>query len=87
MGTSNPWIKRKRVQEREFYPEIYASREKDVEVSMLEKVDLVIAALKEELQPEVTRVVFKDAGFKDDVVKNNTVQILRQAGIEDVKSL
>ena len=46
-----------------------------------------IAALKEELQPEVMRVVFKDSGFKDDVVKTNTVQILRQAGIEDVKSL
>ncbi len=33
------------------------------------------------------RVVLKDAGFKDDVVKTNTVQILRQAGIEDIKSL
>jgi len=46
-----------------------------------------IAALKAELQPEVMRVVFRDSGFKDDVVKTNTVQILRQAGIEDVKSL
>ncbi|MFC1712481.1 site-specific DNA-methyltransferase [Candidatus Poribacteria bacterium] len=46
-----------------------------------------IAALKEELKPEVMRVVFRDAGFKDDVVKTNTMQILRQAGIEDVKSL
>lgn len=46
-----------------------------------------IAALKEELQPEVMRVVFKDAGFVDDVVKTNAVQILKQAGIEDVKSL
>lgn len=46
-----------------------------------------IAALKDELTPEVMRVVFKDAGFADDVVKTNTVQILRQAGIEDVKSL
>ncbi len=46
-----------------------------------------IAALKEELQPDVMRVVLKDAGFKDDVVKTNTVQILRQAGIEDIKSL
>jgi adenine-specific DNA-methyltransferase len=46
-----------------------------------------IAALKEELQPEVMRVVFKDSGFQNDVVKTNTVQILRQAGIEDVKSL
>jgi adenine-specific DNA-methyltransferase len=46
-----------------------------------------IAALKEELKPEVIRVVFKDASFADDVVKTNAVQILRQAGIEDVKSL
>lgn len=46
-----------------------------------------IAALKEELSPETIRVVFKDAGFKDDVVKTNAVQILHQAGIEDVKSL
>ncbi len=47
-----------------------------------------IAALKDELNPEVEiRVVFKDAGFKDDVVKTNAVQILRQIGITDVKSL
>ncbi len=46
-----------------------------------------IAAMKEELKPEVMRVVFKDSGFADDVVKTNAVQILRQAGIEDVKSL
>lgn len=46
-----------------------------------------IAALKDELRPEVMRVVFKDSGFKDDVVKTNTVQILKQAGIDDVKSL
>ena len=46
-----------------------------------------IAALKTELAPEVMRVVFKDNGFTDDVVKTNAVQILRQAGVEDVKSL
>jgi len=46
-----------------------------------------IAALKNELKPEVMRVVFKDSGFKDDVVKTNAVQILCQAGIDDVKSL
>jgi len=46
-----------------------------------------IARLKDELRPELIRVVFKDAGFKDDVVKTNTVQILRQHGIEDVKSI
>jgi len=46
-----------------------------------------IAALKDELNPEILRVGFKDSVFKDDVVKNNAVQILRQAGIDDVKSL
>jgi len=46
-----------------------------------------IAALKGELNPEVIRVVFKDSGFKDDVVKTNAVQILRQVGIDDMKSL
>ena len=46
-----------------------------------------IAALREELSPEVMRVVFKDSGFFDDVVKTNAVQTLRQSGIEDVKSL
>ena len=46
-----------------------------------------IAALKVELMPEIMRVVFRDSGFTDDVVKTNTVQILRQAGIDDVRSL
>jgi len=46
-----------------------------------------IAKLKDELNPEIMRVVFKDSGFKDDVVKTNTVQILKQAGIVDVRSL
>lgn len=46
-----------------------------------------IAATKDELKPEVMRVVFKDAGFANDVVKTNAVQILRQVGIDDVKSL
>ena len=46
-----------------------------------------IAALKAELRPEVMHVVFKDSGFKDDVVKTNAAQILRQAGVDDVKTL
>ncbi len=46
-----------------------------------------IGALKEELQPEIMRVVFKDDGFKDDVVKTNTLQTLKRYGIEDIKSL
>ena len=46
-----------------------------------------IATLKGELNPEVIWVVFKDSGFKDDMVKTNAVQILRQVGIDDMKSL
>lgn len=46
-----------------------------------------IAKLKGELNPEIMRVVFKDSGFANDVVKTNAVQILKQAGIEDVRSL
>ena len=46
-----------------------------------------IGKLKEELQPEVMRVVFKDAGFADDVVKTNAVQVLKQFGIDDVRSI
>ena len=46
-----------------------------------------IGALKEELKPEIMRVVFKDSGFKDDVVKTNALQTLKRFGIEDIKSL
>jgi len=46
-----------------------------------------IGKLKEEIQPEVMRVVFKDAGFADDVVKTNAVQVLKQFGIDDVRSI
>ncbi|MEX2345298.1 MAG: site-specific DNA-methyltransferase [Balneolaceae bacterium] len=46
-----------------------------------------IAAIKKEFNPELMRVVFRDSGFKDDVVKTNAVQILKQHGIEDVRSI
>ncbi len=46
-----------------------------------------IAKLKIALNPETTQVVFKDAGFADSNVKTNAIQILRQAGIDDVKSI
>ena len=46
-----------------------------------------IARLKDELDPETTQVVFKDAGFADSNVKTNAIQILKQAGIDDVKSI
>lgn len=46
-----------------------------------------IGELKKELQPEVMRVVFKDAGFADPVLKTNAIQVLKQFGIDDVKSI
>ena len=46
-----------------------------------------IGKLKKELEPEIMRVVFRDSGFKDDVVKTNAIQTLKQYDIIDVKSL
>tara|TARA_R110001583_G_scaffold122072_1_gene273333 strand:+ start:17549 stop:19516 length:1968 start_codon:yes stop_codon:yes gene_type:complete len=46
-----------------------------------------IGKLKEELAPELTHVVFKDSGLKDDVVKTNAIQILKRYDINDVKTL
>ncbi|MDE2675847.1 MAG: DNA methyltransferase, partial [Paracoccaceae bacterium] len=45
-----------------------------------------IGALKEELKPEIMRVVFKDDCFEDDVVKTNALQTLKRYGIDDIKS-
>jgi adenine-specific DNA-methyltransferase len=52
-------------------------------------LDLIegIGTLKDELKPEVCRVVFKDSGFVDDNVKTNAIQILKQHGVNEVKSL
>jgi adenine-specific DNA-methyltransferase len=47
-----------------------------------------IVAWRKALAPAVdTRVVFKDSGFADDVVKTNMAAILNQNGILDVRSL
>ncbi|SFN69173.1 site-specific DNA-methyltransferase [Xenorhabdus japonica] len=55
--------------------------------SITEQVVKGIAKLKEKLNPENTQVVFKDQGFADSVVKTNVIQILKQYGIDDVKSI
>ncbi|GLX87000.1 hypothetical protein tloyanaT_32530 [Thalassotalea loyana] len=46
-----------------------------------------IGKLKRELDSESTRVVFKDSGFADDAVKVNAIQLLKQYGVDDVKSI
>jgi adenine-specific DNA-methyltransferase len=50
------------------------------------KVAQGIGEWKEELQPEVCRVVFKDSGFTD-VEKTNSVQTLKRFGITEIKSI
>lgn len=52
-------------------------------------IDLVneIVKLKEELQPDICRVVFKDNGFSNDSVKTNAVQILKRNNIKEVMSI
>jgi adenine-specific DNA-methyltransferase len=50
------------------------------------KVAEGIGAWKEELEPEVCRVVFKDSGFTD-VEKTNSVQTLKRFGITEIKSI
>lgn len=60
-------------------------------ICLAPKIDLEvvkgIVLIKEDMKPEITRVVFRDSGFKDDLVKTNTIQILKQHGIKDVKSI
>ena len=52
-----------------------------------ETVAEAIGKLKETLEPEVMRVVFKDSSFANDAAKVNAVQVLKQFGIDDVKSI
>lgn len=46
-----------------------------------------IGKWKEELQPAVSRVIFKDSGFATDKDKTNAIQILKRFGIEEVNSI
>ncbi|MES2394862.1 MAG: site-specific DNA-methyltransferase [Bacteroidota bacterium] len=46
-----------------------------------------IGKWKEKLNPTSCRVLFKDNGFKDDVAKTNSVQILKRFAIQEINSL
>ncbi len=50
------------------------------------KIAEQIGQWKEELNPEVCRVIFKDSGFGD-VEKTNSVQTLKRFGINEIKSI
>ena len=47
-----------------------------------DRTDLLYLAVLSDETPS-----YKNSGFKDDVAKTNAAQILKQAGIDDVKSL
>lgn len=50
-------------------------------------ISAAIVALRKELEPELMRVVFRDNAFTDDVSKTNVAQMLKQAGIDDIRSI
>lgn len=46
-----------------------------------------IGKWKNELQPAISRAIFKDTGFETDKDKTNAMQILKRFGIEEVSSI
>jgi len=58
-----------------------------LEKGIQEEVIKGIIKLKNDLKPEAIRVVFSDSSFKDDSIKMNAIENLKQNGIEDIKSL
>ncbi len=65
------------------YGSLIICLDKNITLDIVEE----IGNLRDKYQPEIMRVIFKDNGFKDDVIKTNAIQILKKYGIEDVKSL
>lgn len=57
-----------------------------LENNITSKVAEGIGQWKEEVNPEICRIVFKDNGFTD-VEKTNSVQILKRFGITEIKTL
>jgi adenine-specific DNA-methyltransferase len=51
------------------------------------EVATAIGKWKLELQPATCRALFKDNGFNNDITKTNSIQILRQFGIEEANSI
>jgi len=56
--------------------------EDDIDVELID----AIADLKQSMNPAIMRVVLRDSAL-DDVLKVNTIQVLKQAGVTDVRSL
>lgn len=46
-----------------------------------------VVKIRDDLAPEVFRLVLSESGFANDVIKTNAIQMLNQAGIIDVQTL
>ncbi len=70
---------------------VYVVESGDLVICLADHVDLRraegIARLRAELAAAQTQVVFRDAGFESDADRINIVEVLRQAGVENVKTL
>lgn len=49
--------------------------------------DIKLDFVEQVAKRKPSRIIFKDAGFKDDNVKTNAVQILKKFGVEDFRSI
>ena len=50
------------------------------------EISEIIGKWKEEFDPEISRVIFRDEGFND-VDKTNSFQILKRYGINEIRSI
>lgn len=64
---------------------LFVCLDNDITLNLVEE----IGKLKEALNPEISRVVFKDNGFKEDSIKTNAILILERYGIkgDEIKTI
>jgi len=80
-------IEEKKISGKKIYSIGYGALIICLEKGIQEEVIKGIIKLKNDLKPEAIRVVFSDSSFKDDSIKMNAIENLKQNGIEDIKSL
>lgn len=69
------------------YGSLVCCLDKDIDTDTVEKISELKTKFEEDYGLETMRVVFKDSSFKDSIVKTNSLQILKQNGIEEVVSI
>ncbi|QKE28265.1 type III restriction/modification system, modification subunit [Arcobacter acticola] len=69
------------------YGSLVCCLDKNIDTDTVEKISELKTKFEEDYGLETIRVVFKDSSFKDSIVKTNSLQILKQNGIEEVVSI